>query len=150
MPRIALAILAPALALALAGCGNKGAAQSTPAGPSKMTPTLEIELFAEPAKLAMAQRALFKIGLRAVNRGAAPVDPQLHDAVLTANGQRVYAWDLAIQNGARDDSWTSLPPGKSIDMSWSLGEAIFEKPGKYQLALTLGGQTSSADVEVTP
>lgn len=146
MRRIALTVLA----LALGGCGGKGTAQSTPSGPSKMTPTLEIALIAEPAKLVMAQRALFKIGIQAVNRGAVPVDPQLHDAVLTANGQHVYAWDLAIQNGARDDSWTRLQPGKSIDMSWSLGEAIFEKPGKYQLVLTLGAQTISADVEVTP
>jgi hypothetical protein len=146
MPRIVLAILA----LALAGCGSTGAAQSTPAGPSKMTPTLEIQLIAEPEKLAMANRAAFKIGFHAVNRGAAPIDPQLHEAVLTANGQRVFAWDLAIQNGTRDDSWTRLQPGQSIDIDWPLGDAIFEKPGRYQLVLTHGAQTSYAEVEVTP
>ena len=141
-----------ALALALAGCGGKGkdVAQPTPAGPSKMTNALEIKLVVEPAKLAFADRASFKVGFEAVNRGAAAVDPQLHDAVLTANGERVYAWDLAIQNGPRDASWTQLPPGKSTAMSWPLGEAMFEQPGKYELVLTLGAQRSTAQVEVTP
>lgn len=147
MNRIALAILA----LSLAGCGDKGAAQTTPVGPSnKVTPMLDIKLVAAPAKLAFAERASFKVGFEAVNRGAAAVDPKLYDAVLTANGERVYAWDLAIQNGPRDASWTQLPPGKSTAMSWPLGEAMFEQPGKYQLVLTLGTQTSAAQVEVTP
>ncbi len=115
-----------------------------------MNPTLEIKLVAEPTTLAMADRASFKVGFEATNRGAAAVDPQLHDAVLTANGARVYAWDLAIQNGPRDASWTGLPPGQSIAMSWPLGEAMFEQPGTYELVLTLGGQRSAARVEVTP
>jgi hypothetical protein len=115
-----------------------------------MNPSLEIKLVVEPAKLALADRASFQIGFEAVNRGSAPIDPQLHDAVLTANGSRVYAWDLAIQNGIHDESWTQLPPGKSVAMSWPLGDAIFEKPGTYDLVLALGAQRSAAQVEVTP
>jgi hypothetical protein len=144
--RLALA----ALALSLGGCSDKGASQPTSTGPTKMNPTLEIKLVAEPAKLAFADRASFKVGFEAKNLGAAAIDPKLYDAVLTANGQRVYAWDLAIQNGPRDASWTRLEPGKSIAMSWPLGEAMFEQPGTYELVLALGAQTSTARVEVTP
>jgi hypothetical protein len=115
-----------------------------------LNPTLEIKLVVDPAKLAMADRASFKVGFEATNRGGAAIDPQLHDAVLTANGARVYAWDLAIQNGARDASWTQLPPGQSIAMSWPLGEAMFEQPGTYELVLAHGEQRSVARVEVTP
>lgn len=115
-----------------------------------MNPTLEIKLVVDPARLAIADRAAFKIGFEAVNRGSAPIDPQLHDAVLTANGKRAFAWDLAIQNGIRNASWTRLEPGKSVAMSWPLGEALFDKPGKYELVLTHGAQKSSAEVEVTP
>lgn len=144
--RIAFAFLA----LSLSGCGNKSTAQTTPTRPSEMNPTLEIKLLVDPTKLAMADRDSFKIGFEAVNRGAAPIDPQLHDAFLTANGKRVYAWDLAIQNGIRDESWTKLPPGGTVDESWQLGKAIFEQPGTYELVLTLGAQKSTAQVEVTP
>lgn len=145
MSRIALTVLALAL-----GCSDKGAAHSTSMGPGKMNPTLDIKLVVEPAKLAFADRASFKVGFEAVNRGAAAVDPQLYDAVLMANGERVYAWDLAIQNGPRDASWTKLEPGGSVAMSWPLGEAMFEQPGKYELVLMLGPQRSAAEVEVTP
>jgi hypothetical protein len=146
MIRLALTVLA----LAFGGCGSQGA-PSTPAGPGNtMNPALEIKLVAEPTTLAMADRASFQVGFEAQNRGAAAIDPQLHDAVLTANGARVYAWDLAIQNGARDASWTQLPPGQAIAMAWPLGEAMFEQPGTYELVLTLGGQRSVARVEVTP
>jgi len=138
------------VALALAGCSAPPAAPSTPARSSTMSPTLDITLVADPGRLALADRASFKIGFEAVNRGAAAIDPQLHDAVLAANGQRVYAWDLAIQNGPRDASWTQLAPGQSVAMSWPLGDAMFEKPGTYELVLTLGAQRSVAQVVVTP
>lgn len=115
-----------------------------------MKPGIDIKLIAQPSQFAIADRGGFHIGFEAVNRGAAAIDPALHDAILTANGQRVYAWDLAIQNGLRDESWSQLPPGKSVAMSWPLGDAMFERPGKYALVLTLGAERSTADVEVTP
>jgi hypothetical protein len=146
MSRLALTVLV----LSLGGCGNQGPAQSAAGPGNKMNPTLEIKLVVDPAKLAMADRASFKVGFEATTRGGAAIDPQLHDAVLTANGARVYAWDLAIQNGARDASWTQLPPGQSIAMSWPLGEAMFEQPGTYELVLAHGEQRSVARVEVTP
>jgi hypothetical protein len=115
-----------------------------------MEPILEIKLVDEPAKLALSDRASFRIGIEARNRGSAPIDPKLHDAVLTANGKRVYAWDLAIQNGIHDESWTQLPPGQTITASWALGDALFEQPGTYALELALGAARSAARVEVTP
>lgn len=145
LARLAIA----ALALS-SGCGDRAAAPSTPTGPSQVQPALDIKLVVSSSKLAFSDRGAFKVGFEAVNRGNAPIDPKLYDAVLTANGQRAYAWDLAIQNGPRDDAWSSLPPGKSVAMGWPLGEALFEHPGSYKLVLTLGAAHSTADVEVTP
>ena len=146
MYRIALTVLM----LSLGGCSDKGSGPSTPTRPSTMHLTLDIKLTAEPAKLAMVHRGSFKVGFEAINRGTAPIDPQLDAAVLTANGEHVHAWDLAIQNGPRDASWSQLPPGTSISMAWPLGEAMFERPGTYELVLALGAQRAMAHVEITP
>lgn len=145
LARIAIA----AVALS-SGCGDRTASPSTPTGPSQVQPVIDIKLVVSSSKLAFADRGAFKVGFEAVNRGSTPIDPKLYDAVLTANGQRAYAWDLAIQNGPRDDAWSRLAPGQSVAMAWPLGEALFEHPGSYKLVLTLGAAHSTADVEVTP
>jgi len=110
---------------------------------------LAIKLLASPTTLTMAERKKFMVGLEVVNRGDAAVDPGLYNCTLTVNGQPGYAWDLAIQNGPREAAWSMLPPGKTVTMSWPLGEALFEHPGTYHLVMKLGKQESTADVHVT-
>ena len=119
-------------------------------GPTNMSSNLTLKLLASPTQLSMKDRPKFKVGLVVENRGSAAVDPQLSNATLTVNKQHAYAWDLAIQNGPRDASWRNLAPSKSISIEWPLGEALFEKPGDYQLVLTLGGLQDTAQVKVTP
>jgi hypothetical protein len=122
---------------------------SSPSG-SSMQPTLSVKLLASPTQLTMAQRSKFMVGVEVVNRGSAPVDPQLSTrCALMVNGEPSMAWNLAIGNGARDASWTMLPPGKTATMSWPLGEDLFDKPGDYHLVMTLAGQQSTADIHVT-
>ena len=141
--------LAAAFAGPLAcGHGSDGAAP-TPAKPNPMS-QLDLKLRANPSALAMAERPRFQVGFEITNRSASVIDPKAWDAVLLVNGQRAPAWDLAVQNGAHDDTWTHLPPSQTISMSWPLGEALFEAPGDYHLVLQLAGAESKVDVRVTP
>ena len=106
-------------------------------------------VLASPTTLSMKERATFKVGIEVENRGTAAVDPELSNATLTVNDAPAYAWDLAIQNGAHDAKWTSLPPSEKITIEWPLGKALFEKPGTYHLVLALGSESASADVTVS-
>lgn len=115
-----------------------------------MQPRLALTLLASPRQLTMARRSTFMIGVEVVNHGTAAVDPQLSTGTeLTVNGEVSMAWSMAIGNGAHDETWYRLPPGKAATISWPLGEDLFDRPGDYHLVLTLGGQTSTADVHVT-
>lgn len=125
-----------------------GSAPANPQG-AAMQPTLAVKLLASPTQLTMAERDKFMVGVEVTNRGKVAVDPQLSTGELTVNGERSMAWSLAIGNGAREPSWTSLPPGQTVGMSWPLGDALFDQPGSYHLVLTLGGQQSTADIHVT-
>lgn len=114
-----------------------------------MHATLAVKLLAAPTRLTMAERAKFLVGVEVVNHGSTAVDPQLSTGCqLTVNGKESMVWNLAIGNGVREPSWTSLPPGATATMSWPLGADLFDKPGDYQLVLTLGGQRATADIHV--
>jgi hypothetical protein len=114
-----------------------------------MQPTLAVKLLAAPTQLTMAGLDKFMVGVEITNHGKVAVDPQASTGELTVNGVRSMAWSLAIGNGVRAPSWSSLPPGQTIAMSWPLGDALFDKPGSYHLVLSLGGQQATADVRVT-
>lgn len=112
---------------------------------------LAVRLLAAPARLAMAERETFSIGVEVTNHGAATIDPKLStNCQLAVNGVESMAWNMAIGNGARTATWYALPPGKSVAMSWPLGRDLFEAPGRYKLVMTLGAHEAIADVEVTP
>jgi len=141
--------LAAALAGSFAcGHGSDGAAPTS----AKRNPMsqLDLKLLVAPVTLAMADRPRVKVGFEITNRSAAVIDPKAWDAVLLVNGQRAPAWDLTVQNGVHDDTWTQLPPNQTLSMSWPLGEALFEAPGDYHLVLQLAGAESKVDVRVTP
>lgn len=135
-----------------AGSASAAVAPS-PAGASSgtgtMQSTLAVKLLAAPRQLSMAERSKFMIGVEVVNRGATVVDPKMASCRLTVNGEPSMAWNLAIGNGAREPTWTQLPPGETATMSWPLGLDLFDEPGDYHLVMTLGDQRSSVDIHVT-
>lgn len=114
-----------------------------------MHPTLAIKLLSSPTRLTMAERSTFMVGLEVENRGAEVVEPELSQCSLLVNGEPSMSWGFAIGNGTREPAWYKLPPGKSVTMSWPLGEALFEHPGDYRLVMKLGHQESTADIHVT-
>lgn len=116
-----------------------------------MTRPLAIKLLAAPTRFTMAQRGAFSVGVEVTNRGSATIDPKLStECQLAVNGTESMAWNLAIGNGAREATWYALPPGKTVAMAWPLGDDLFDAPGTYHLVMTLAGQETSADIEVTP
>lgn len=115
-----------------------------------MTGTFDIKLLVVPNRLSMSERATFQAGVEAVNRGATDIDPQLSAATLTVDGRRAEAWDHALQRGPSNPPWLRVSPAQRLSIWWSLGNALFEGPGRYQLVLKLGEHESVAEVEVTP
>jgi hypothetical protein len=103
-----------------------------------MSVPIEIHLLAHPKRLAMAERDRFRVGLTATNRSQDALDPQLYGTRLFVDGEPSPAFDLAIGNGVMPAAWDLLAPGDSTPVvEWPLGEALFERPGEYQLVLRL-------------
>jgi hypothetical protein len=115
-----------------------------------VTGTFDIKLLVVPNRLSMNERACFQAGVEAVNRGATAIDPQLSAATLTIDGRRSEAWDHALQSSPSDPPWQRLSPAQRMSIWWSIGNALFDGPGRYQLVLKLGDYESIAEVEVTP
>lgn len=117
---------------------------------SRMRTSFDIKLLVVPERLSMSQRGTFQAGLEAVNRSAIAIDPEISSATLTVDGCRSELWDRALQAGPSDAPWRKLSPDQRLSIWWSLGERMFDGPGRYQLVLKLGDRESVAEVEVTP
>lgn len=97
----------------------------------------------------MAERSKFTIGVEVINRGSTVVDPKLTACELVVNGVVSVPWNIALGAGARDETWSALPPGKIVTVLRTLGDWLFLKPGTYRLAMNVGSQQSVVDVQVT-
>ena len=111
---------------------------------------LTMQVIAEPKEVAIDKLATFKIGVEVKNVGGEAIDPKIYDTVLLVNGEHNIAWDLAVQNGPREEAWWQLKPGHVVAASWPLGEAMFPQPGDYDVVLRLGVLESSIRIRVTP
>lgn len=116
-----------------------------------MTPTITVELFAEPVHLDAAHLDDFRVGFTVKNIGPAVLDPQLSLSELRVNGTPSHDWGMALMNGGRESKWKALPPGERITRTWPLARELFPRPGDYQLVLTVAGVSSApVVVHVTP
>jgi hypothetical protein len=103
--------------------------------------TIQTSLRAEPTSLTVDTRDQLRVTLSATNVGTEIVDPELHRAQLLVNGQRSQAFAFAVGNGRREAKWYALPPGDTVEMTWStLGERLFDGPGEYSLVLSFDGR----------
>lgn len=109
---------------------------------------IEVQLGANPLSVPMSDIEAFKISISATNQGDETIDPELHRARLSVNGQDSIDWSLTISNGRREEKWFALPPGETVSMEWSsMGQFLFPTPGEYALELHYGGRVLPA-VEV--
>ena len=114
------------------------------------TVALQVSFVAEPVELTMVTRDQFRAGVVARNASKTTVNPRLEDTHVTVDGAHSFAFDLAMQNGARDTTWRALPAGKTVRMAWPLGKAFFEKPGKHVVVFTCRDTTATFTVDVRP
>jgi hypothetical protein len=113
-----------------------------------MRNTVELQITAEPIEFPMEKRSSFKIGFRLKNVSDGPIDPKIHETALLVNGEHSFAWDLAVQNGPRENAWWQLEPGQALSAFWPLGESMFARPGIYDATLRLGAMESSIRIRV--
>jgi hypothetical protein len=113
--------------------------------------TIQMSLRAEPSTLTTDTRDQLRVTLSATNSGTETVDPELHRAELLVNGRRSRAFHSAVGNGRREEKWYALPPGDSVEMTWStLGERLLAGPGDYALVLSFDGhEAEPVTVSVT-
>ena len=65
-----------------------------------------------------------------VNDGETTVNPRIGSSHLLINGTEPKDWRITINNGPRDSSFDSLPPGRSVLFGYAMGR-LFAKPGIY-------------------
>jgi hypothetical protein len=107
----------------------------------------EIELITSSGKISMKKLSHFNAGLKVRNRSDEELSFDVSETTLWVNGQRCYAWDLAVQNGTIVNLKVSPHQEKLVD--WPIGKSLFESPGKYNLELHWKEFTKSCDVLVS-
>lgn len=65
------------------------------------------------------------------NDGASAVGPNVDSSHLLINGVEPQDWSLVIGNGIRNELFSSLPPGQTLQFTYVLGPRYFQKPGIY-------------------
>lgn len=108
---------------------------------------LNIELLVSFDTLKLSEAADFEIGLNLTNKSDSPVPFEIAKTELYVNNTKSIAWDLAVQNGTIVN--LKIPPRKSKTVQWPLGDAMFEKPGKYRLELRCGDLVQVKEVAVS-
>jgi hypothetical protein len=109
--------------------------------------TLHIELLVSSELLKSSEVADFEVGLNLTNEIDSPVHFDIAETELYVNDTRNIAWDLAVQNGTIVN--LRISPRKSKTVRWPLGNAMFEKPGKYRLELRCGDLVHVKEVTVS-
>lgn len=113
-----------------------------------MTNSIQLKLLASPLEFRMQDRSKFAVGMTAINAGHQTIDPGLHMLRLFVNDEDSLVWADAIGNGHREGTWSALPAGESVSMTWEgMGDSLFPRPGSYILKLHLE-KVESAPVAV--
>jgi hypothetical protein len=67
------------------------------------------------------------------NDGASAVGPNVESSHLYINGVEPKDWSLVISNGIRNELFSSLPPGQTLQFTYLLGPRYFQEPGIYRV-----------------
>jgi hypothetical protein len=80
-------------------------------------------------------RPKVRIHLGLVNDGKQVLETGLRESVLVVNGQprRGAAWDAALKDGLRGNTWEKLPPAEHTVVACPLDDVITE-PGTHRVS----------------
>jgi hypothetical protein len=67
------------------------------------------------------------------NDGDLVVAPKVESSHLFINGVEQQDWSYVIGNGIRNELFSSLPPGETLEFTYLLGPRYFQKPGIYRV-----------------
>lgn len=101
-----------------------------------MEEDLEIQFWVSSNVVHLKDIESFKIGLRITNIGDQNIKVDVSRSKLYVNGVKNLAWDLRVQNGAIVN--LTVLAGQSKTELWSLGKALFNATGVYDLELKWG------------
>lgn len=93
-----------------------------------------------PGSLKMADRARFQLAISVTNKTYAPIDPERGAIEIMLGAEPCAVCNLAFGNGAVDPAWTKLEPNATATDSRNIGEALFDKPGVYEIVLRYKSQ----------
>lgn len=129
---------------------DPGAAIVAPYGAPPRPSSVVWSLSASATRLTLAARTDWRLRVDARNTGDLPTDAGRTPLMFRVNGDPSPIANLAFGNGTREARWSSLPPGESVRDERALGEALFARPGRYEIALDIDGREASrVVVEVT-
>lgn len=102
-----------------------------------------------PGTLKMADRASFQLTISVTNKTLGPIDPERGAIEIMLGGAPCAVCNLAFGNGVLDPAWLKLERDATATDSRNIGEALFDKPGVYELVLRYKGvQVSRTTVTV--
>jgi hypothetical protein len=84
----------------------------------------------------------FALNFRFTNVSASAINPMIGESFLKVNGKEVVNWELTINNGPRDNRWTSLPAGDHLEFTYAMGAPDFSAPGTYDVVWVVQGHES--------
>lgn len=109
----------------------EGSKTETPAPKAKLWAGLTVTSPATAAD-AVAEAKSFMVSFALVNDGEDKIDPEIAASRFLVNGKELKSWDFTIANGPRDQRFTSLAPGQSLQFGYAMGQH-FSEPGIYKI-----------------
>jgi|SRR5579862_4436566 len=85
----------------------------------------------QPVFEAGGETERLQISFGVYNDGASAVGPNVESSHLFINGVEAQDWQIVISSGLRNELFSSLPPGETLQFTYLLGLKYFQKPGIY-------------------
>lgn len=104
-----------------------------------MSELIKILLIVNTTCIPLSKLNTFYVGFEIVNTSDMTIVFDMTKTILCVDGKRSFSWDLATQNGI--EKQMKIKPNETTVVTWPLGEALFQKEGKYILKLDYDGIT---------
>lgn len=119
---------------------------------SDMDEGVNLEVKLSKLEFPLSELEKVEITVSGTNLSGDTLDPRFHALEMWIHDQPSMAWQLTIGNGLRPMKWYKLPPGESVELTWStLAASLFPEPGKYPVKIVFNDAViSEFNVRVLP